>query len=116
MPQPSEWWLNHFETLHSEHHLNKEQNKIIDCLKNYEKIKDNLTELDDIITEEAILESSWVAPNIFGVAFGCVAPKLAQNFPNVWRYFTVADWRMAWRRVCSVMVLLVYIGANMAKF
>ena len=23
---------------------------------------------------------------------------------------------LAWRRVCSVMVLLVYIGANMAKF
>jgi hypothetical protein len=53
MPQPSEW-LNNFETLNSEHHLNKEQNEIIDCLKNYEKIKDNLTELDDIITEEEL--------------------------------------------------------------
>jgi hypothetical protein len=35
-PQPSEW-LNHFETLHSEHQLNKEQNEIVECLKNYEK-------------------------------------------------------------------------------
>jgi hypothetical protein len=38
MPQPGEW-LNHFETLHSEHHLNKEQNEIIYCLKNYETKK-----------------------------------------------------------------------------
>jgi hypothetical protein len=35
---------------------------------------------------------------------------------------TLLAWRgrlaygVAWRRVCSVMVLLVYIGANMAKF
>jgi hypothetical protein len=57
MPQPNEW-LNHFETLHSEHHLNKEQNEIIDCLKNYEKIKDNLTELDDIITEEELRKAA----------------------------------------------------------
>ena len=57
MPQPSEW-LNHFKTLHSEHHLNKEQNEIIDCLKNYEKIKDNLTELDDIITEEELRKAA----------------------------------------------------------
>ncbi|CAB3997693.1 Hypothetical predicted protein [Paramuricea clavata] len=57
MPQPNEW-LNHFETLHSEHHLNKEQNEIIDCLKNYEKIKDDLTELDGIITEEELRKAA----------------------------------------------------------
>jgi hypothetical protein len=52
------WWLNHFETLHSEHHLNKEQNEIIDCLNNYEKIKGNLTELDAIITEEEMRKAA----------------------------------------------------------
>ena len=56
-PQPSDW-LNNFETLHSEHQLNKEQNEIVECLKNYEKIKDNLTELDYVITEDELLKAA----------------------------------------------------------
>ena len=53
-PQPSEW-LTHFEALHSEHKLDKEQNEILECLKTYDKIKENLTELDYVITEDELL-------------------------------------------------------------
>ena len=38
IPQPNEW-LSHFETLHSEYQLNKQQHTIIERLKDYEKIK-----------------------------------------------------------------------------
>lgn len=48
MPQPSEW-LYHFQTLHTEHQLNKEQNEILECVKTYENIKDSLMELDHVI-------------------------------------------------------------------
>ena len=53
MPLPSEW-LTHFETLHSEHKSNKEQEKIIEYLENYEKIKHQFNELDGIITDSEL--------------------------------------------------------------
>ena len=71
MPQPNEW-LNHFETLHSEHHLNKEQNEIIDCLKNYEKVKDNL-----------IISSIETLSKCFLKVFNNVL--ISGRFPESWR-------------------------------
>ena len=57
MPQPSEWLL-HFESLYSDHHLNKEQDAIIESLKEYEKTKYNSTELDDPITESELQKAA----------------------------------------------------------
>ena len=57
MPQPSEW-LHHFETLHSEHKLKKEQEEILESLKNYEKIKDLFNELDGVITEDELVKAA----------------------------------------------------------
>jgi cell fate (sporulation/competence/biofilm development) regulator YlbF (YheA/YmcA/DUF963 family) len=57
MPLPSEW-LTHFETLHFEHKLNKEQEKIIEYLENYEKMKHQFNELDGIITDSELLSAT----------------------------------------------------------
>jgi hypothetical protein len=39
MPTEDEW-LAYFEKLHSEHKLGDQQEEILECLKNYEKNKD----------------------------------------------------------------------------
>ena len=56
-PQPGEW-LAHFQNLHSEHTLTGKQKETLEYLKNTEKIKDKFNELDEIITENELLNAT----------------------------------------------------------
>jgi hypothetical protein len=57
MPLQNEW-LRHFEKLHSQHQLHKEQNEIITHLKDVEKTKDKYKELDQPITENELFNAA----------------------------------------------------------
>ena len=57
MPAEDEW-LAYFEKLHSEHKLGDEQEEILECLKNYEKTKDQFNKLDGTITDTDLLNAA----------------------------------------------------------
>ena len=47
-------WLSHFQNVHSEHKINKEQKQIVKNLKNNENYKHEFTELDETITDNEL--------------------------------------------------------------
>ena len=51
-------WLNHFETLHSEHTLTKKQDEILELLETSEKTKNKFDELDTNITENELFTAT----------------------------------------------------------
>ena len=56
-PSQSEW-LTHFETLHSEHIMTKNQEETLELLKKTEKIKDEFNELDETIVDSELFNAS----------------------------------------------------------
>ena len=51
-------WLNHFQTLHSEHTITEKQEETLKLLKESERFKDQFNDLDKTITEEELLTAT----------------------------------------------------------
>ncbi|CAB3986903.1 Hypothetical predicted protein [Paramuricea clavata] len=51
-------WLNHFQTLHSEHTITEKQEETIKLLKESERFKDQFNDLDKTITEKELLTAT----------------------------------------------------------